>query len=59
MCNNDELGMVALRIRRSDPGRLLNMTSLVDECTLDLVQTRDGWVVFSDAGAIYRLAPGG
>jgi len=58
MCNNDELGMVALRIRRSDPGRLLAMTSLVDECTLDLVQTRDGSVVFSDAGAIYRLAPG-
>jgi glucose/arabinose dehydrogenase len=59
MCNNDELGMVALRIRRSDPGRLLAMTSLVDECTLDLVQTPDGSVVFSDAGAIYRLEPGG
>jgi glucose/arabinose dehydrogenase len=59
MCNNDELGMVALRIRRSDPGRLVAMTSLVDECTLDLVQTRDGGVVFSDAGAIYRLAPAG
>jgi glucose/arabinose dehydrogenase len=58
MCNNDELGMVALRIRRSDPGRLLAMTSVVDECTLDLVQTREGWVVFSDAGGIYRLAPG-
>ena len=24
----------------------------------DLVQTREGWVVFSDAGGIYRLAPG-
>jgi glucose/arabinose dehydrogenase len=58
MCNNDELGMVALRIRRSDPGRLLAMTSVVDECTLDLVQTPDGSVVFSDAGAIYRLEPG-
>jgi hypothetical protein len=55
---NDELGMVALRIRRSDPGRLLGMTSLVDECTLDLVQTPDGSVVFSDAGAIYRLELG-
>ena len=32
------------------------MTSLVDECTLDLVQTPDGSVVFSDAGGIYRLA---
>lgn len=59
MCNNDELGMVALRIRRSGPSRLLAMTSLVDECTLDLVQTPDGSVVFSDAGAIYRLAPDG
>jgi glucose/arabinose dehydrogenase len=58
MCNNDELGMVALRIRRSDPGRLLRMTPLVDECTLDLVQTPDGSVVFSDAGAIYRLELG-
>lgn len=58
MCMNDELGMVALRIRRSDPGRLLGMTSLVDECTLDLVQTPDGSVVFSDAGAIYRLELG-
>ena len=59
MCNNDELGMVALRLRRSDPGRLLAMTSLVDECTLDLVQTPDGSVVFSDAGGIYRLALAG
>lgn len=58
MCNNDELGMVALRIRRSDPGRLLGMTPLVDECTLDLVQTPEGSVVFSDAGAIYRLELG-
>lgn len=58
MCMNDELGMVALRIRRSDPGRLLAMTSVVDECTLDLVQTPDGSVVFSDAGAIYRLELG-
>ena len=59
MCNNNELGMVALRIRRSEPGRLLGMTSLVQECTLDLVQMPDGSVVFSDAGAIYRLARAG
>jgi glucose/arabinose dehydrogenase len=58
MCNNDELGMVALRIRRSDPGRLVAMTPLVEECTLDLVQAADGSVVFSDAGAIYRLELG-
>jgi glucose/arabinose dehydrogenase len=55
MCNNDELEMVALLIRRSDPGRLVGMTPLVEECTLDLVQAADGSVVFSDAGAIYRL----
>jgi glucose/arabinose dehydrogenase len=57
MCENSGNGMVALRIDRSDPGELLNMTPIVDECTLDIVETPDGSVIFSDAGAIYRLAP--
>ena len=57
MCENSGNGMVALRIDRSDPGRLLNMTPIVDECTLDIVETADGSVIFSDAGAVYRLAP--
>jgi glucose/arabinose dehydrogenase len=56
MCTNDG-GMVALRIKRRRPGRLLNLTPIVEACTLDLVQTPDGAVVFSDAGAIYRLVP--
>jgi hypothetical protein len=47
--------MLALRIRRSDPGRLLNVTPLVRECTIDVVQTPDGSIVFSDSDAIYRL----
>jgi glucose/arabinose dehydrogenase len=58
MCHNNELGMVALRIDRSDPGRLRNLTPIVRECTLDLVQMPDGSVVFSDAQAIYRLVSG-
>jgi glucose/arabinose dehydrogenase len=57
LCNNDG-GMVALRIRRSDPGRLLSLTPVVPECTLDLVEMPDGSVVFSDAEAVYRLVPG-
>jgi hypothetical protein len=57
MCNNHGQGMVALRIDRSDPGRLRRLTPIVGECTLDLVQMPDGSVVFSDAQAIYRLAP--
>jgi glucose/arabinose dehydrogenase len=57
MCENSGNGMVALRIDRSDPGRLLNMTPIVDECTLDIVETPDGSVVFSDPEGVYRLAP--
>jgi len=57
MCENHGRGMLALRIKRSDPGRLLNLTPIVRECTIDLVQTPDGSVVFSDATAIYRLVP--
>jgi glucose/arabinose dehydrogenase len=55
MCENHGRGMLALRIKRSDPGRLLNLTPLVGACTLDLVQMVDGSVVFSDSQAIYRL----
>ena len=58
MCTNHGMGMVALRIAWSDPGRLLALTPLVEECTVDLVQTPDGTIVFSDAGAVYRLEPG-
>ncbi|HSK17337.1 MAG TPA: PQQ-dependent sugar dehydrogenase [Gaiellaceae bacterium] len=55
MCNNHGLGMVALHVRPKRPGKLLHMTPLLDECTIDLVQTPDGGVAFSDATAIYRL----
>jgi aldose sugar dehydrogenase len=57
MCENHGRGMLALRIDRSDPVRLRRLTPVVQECTLDIVQTPDGSVVFSDAEAIYRLAP--
>ena len=50
-------GMLALRIDEARPGRLRNLTPIVPECTIDIVQTRDGSIVFSDAGAIYRLVP--
>ena len=55
MCENHGRGMLALRIHRSDPGRLLNLTPIVSECTIDIVQMPDGSVVFSDAEAVYRL----
>ena len=55
MCENHGRGMLALRISRAAPGRLRNLTPLVPECTIDLVQTRDGTVIFSDSSAIYRL----
>jgi len=57
MCENHGRGMLALRIDRSDPVRLRRLTPVVQECTLDIVQTADGSIVFSDAAAIYRLAP--
>ena len=47
--------MYALRIDPARPGRLLAMTPVVPECTIDVVQTPDGSIVFSDSGAIYRL----
>ena len=55
MCENHGRGMLALRIKRSSPGRLLNLTPLVPECTLDVIQARDGSVVFSSPEAVYRL----
>jgi glucose/arabinose dehydrogenase len=57
MCENHGQGMLALRIDRSDPGRLERLTPIVPECTVDIVQTPGGSVFFSDAGAVYRLAP--
>jgi glucose/arabinose dehydrogenase len=56
MCMNHGKGMVALRIAPSDPGRLLSLTPIMPDCTLDLIQMPDGSVVFSDAQTIYRLA---
>jgi glucose/arabinose dehydrogenase len=58
MCENHGSGMYALRIDPARPGRLLAMTRVVPECTLDVVQMPDGSVVFSDPGAIYRLQQG-
>ena len=55
MCENHGRGMLALRIDRSAPGKLRNMTPIVRECTIDLVQMPDGSIVFSDSKAIYRL----
>lgn len=55
MCENHGRGLLALRIDPSRPGKLLGMTPLAPECTLDVVQAADGSIVFSDANAIYRL----
>lgn len=58
MCENHGRGMLALRVTRANPVRLTNLTPLVSNCTIDVIQTRDGSVVFSDGQAIYRLARG-
>jgi glucose/arabinose dehydrogenase len=58
MCENHGRGMLALRISRFHPGRLLNLTPVVPNCTIDVIQTRDGSVIFSDSRAIYRLVQG-
>jgi glucose/arabinose dehydrogenase len=55
MCENHGHGLVALRINRSNPGRLLNFTPVHPGCTIDIVQARDGSVLFSSSTAIYRL----
>jgi len=56
MCENHGRGLIVLRINRSNPGRLLNFTPIHPDCTVDIVQTLDGSVVFSSSTAIYRLA---
>jgi glucose/arabinose dehydrogenase len=58
MCENHGRGMLALRVDASRVGRLRNLTPLVPECTIDVVQTPDGSVVFSDDHAVYRLVRG-
>jgi glucose/arabinose dehydrogenase len=58
MCENHGRGMLALRVKRSSPAKLLNLTPVVPSCTIDVIQTRDGSVVFSDSEAIYRLVAG-
>ena len=58
MCENHGRGLIVLRIDKSNPGRLLNFTPIHPDCTLDIVQARDGSVVFSSQTAIYRLAQG-
>lgn len=55
MCENHGRGLIALRVRTKSPARLLNFTPLVANCTIDIVQTRDGSIVYSDANTIYRL----
>ena len=55
MCENHGRGLIALRVRTKSPARLLNYTPLLPNCTIDIVQARDGTVVFSDEAAIYRL----
>jgi aldose sugar dehydrogenase len=55
MCENHGRGMIVLRINRSNPGRLLSYTPISPECTIDVIQTRDGTIVFSGSTAIYRL----
>lgn len=55
MCENHGRGLIVLRIDRSNPGRLLNYTPISPDCTIDIVQTRDGSIVFSGANGIYRL----
>ena len=55
MCENHGQGLIVLRINPSNPGRLLNFTPIRPECTIDIVQTQDGSVVFSGSNGIYRL----
>ncbi|HEX2221701.1 MAG TPA: PQQ-dependent sugar dehydrogenase [Candidatus Limnocylindria bacterium] len=55
LCHNHPPGLFALRLDPADPGRLLSMTQVASECSLDVVVAADGAVYFSDASAIYRL----
>ena len=58
MCENHGRGLIVLRINRSNPGRLRNFTPIHPDCTIDIVQARDGSVVFTSSTAIYRLVQG-
>ena len=55
MCENHGQGLVVLRVKSASPARLLNFTPISPDCTIDIVQTRDGDVVFSNSTGIYRL----
>lgn len=55
MCENHGRGLIVLRIDRANPGRLRNFTPIHPACTIDIVQTRDGSIVFSSSTGIYRL----
>jgi glucose/arabinose dehydrogenase len=55
MCENHGGGMLALRVKRSSPAKLVNFTPVVPNCAIDVIQARDGSIVFSDSNAIYRL----
>lgn len=55
MCENHGKGLIVLKINPSKPGRLLNFTPIHPNCTIDIVQAKDGSVVFSGSTAIYRL----
>lgn len=55
MCENHGRGLIALRVRTKSPAKLLNFTPLVPNCTIDVIQTREGSIVFSSSTAIYRL----
>jgi hypothetical protein len=55
MCENHGQGLIVLKINQSNPGRLLSYTPINGDCTIDIVQTRDGGIVFSGSTGIYRL----
>jgi glucose/arabinose dehydrogenase len=55
ICENHGRGLLALRVDTAPVARLRNVTPLVRECTIDVIQTPDGAVVFSDSEAVYRL----
>jgi glucose/arabinose dehydrogenase len=55
MCENHGRGLIVLRVKRTSPARLLNFTPIHPACTIDIVEARDGSIVFSSSQAIYRL----
>jgi aldose sugar dehydrogenase len=58
LCENHGQGLIALRIKSSSPARLVNFTPISPSCTIDVIQTRDGSIVFSGSDGIFRLARG-